>query len=135
VVFGTIILGTNVITAAQTNVVVEARRSADSSVVASYTMGSNPSASNFYSLRIIVENGAPLSDPNASLAGDIVNIVVKDQTGDRDAKSFTVSDRGTIVEVDFGSLDSDGNGFRTCGRFNTSATPASTRIPCRRATA
>jgi hypothetical protein len=111
VIFGTIILGTNVITALQTNVVVEARRSADSSVVASYAMGSNPSASNFYSLRIIVENAAPLSDPNASLAGDILNIVVKDPTGDRDAKTFTVSDRGTIVEVDFGSLDSDGNGL------------------------
>jgi len=98
------------ITAAQTNVVVEARRSADSSVVASYTMGSNPSASNSMPADHCGE-WRPIERSERLAGGG--HCQYRGQGPDRRPRrqKLHVSDRGTIVEVDFGSLDSDGNGL------------------------
>jgi hypothetical protein len=111
VLFGTVILGARVVTADDTEVVVEARRHVGGAVLASYAMGSNPAAGNYYSLRIPVENNVPFASPMASLAGDLLDVIVRDATGDLDSLAFTVGSRATVTKLDFGSLDSDQNGL------------------------
>lgn len=111
VVWGTIVLNQTAIAAANTDVSVEARRTPTGAAIAAYQMGGNASAGDFYTLRLIVESGLPLTDPNAVLSGDTIYLVVKNSAGDQDSKQIAVAGRGTISRVDFGSLDTNGNGI------------------------
>ena len=113
VVYGTIALGTTPVTAADTAVVVEARRTLPGPAIASYRMGDDPAANggNFYLLRLGLESGAPVADPSASATGDTLFLVVLDASGVRDQKTFTLGARGQITRIDFGNIDTDHNGL------------------------
>jgi hypothetical protein len=111
VLWGSVILDRVAVTAAATDVTIEARRTPSGPPVASYKMGSLSAAGNFYSLRLTVESSAPLSDPNALAIGESIYIVVKKGAADRDSKPVTIDGRGVIQRLDFGSLDADNDGI------------------------
>ena len=113
VLYGTIALDGAIVTAARTDVVVEARRSINGPAIASYRMGSNPQAGNFYSLRLKLESFTPLFDPASSQVGNALFIVVSDATGARAQANYTLAQRGEFLRMDFGSAipDSDGDGL------------------------
>jgi hypothetical protein len=113
VLYGTITLDGSPVTAARTDVVVEARRLTNGPAIASYRMGSNPELGSFYSLRVRLESLAPVLDTNASPAGANLFIVVRDTSGARQQAGYTVGERGQIQRLDFGAAipDSDGDGL------------------------
>lgn len=109
--FGTVTLDGVSITAADTSVFVEARKTPAGPAIASYQMGSLPAAGNFYSLRLNAEDVGPLADTNSVLLGSTVYLVVRNTLGDRDQKTFTLTERGLSARVNFGSVDTDGDGM------------------------
>lgn len=109
--WGRVILDGAAMTSANTEVTVEARRTATGPAIASYAMGSKAQYNDYYSLRLIVEAGLPLTMAEAVVAGDTVFIVVKRDGIDRDSKTVTIAGKGTVTQVDFGSLDSDNDGL------------------------
>lgn len=111
VIWGSIYIANAQVTAANTDVVVEARRTAFGPPIASYRMGAQANAGNYYSLRLAMESGAPLDNPNSVIAGDAIVLVARDASGDIDSKAFTVGTRGSVTRVDFGSLDTDSDGM------------------------
>ena len=110
-IYGTVALNGVVVTAADTAVVVEARKTPTGPAIASYQMGTSPGAGNFYSLTLSAEGSAPLSNTNAVLMGTTVYLVVRDDSGDRDQKTLTLSERGLSARINFGSVDTDGDGM------------------------
>jgi hypothetical protein len=110
VLYGTITLDGQPITAAQTDVRVEARRLIGSPPIASYRMGANDRLGNFYSLRLSLESSPPLTSPNASLAGEALFIVVVDGTGIRAQTGYSIGDPGAVQRLDFGATVPDGDG-------------------------
>jgi hypothetical protein len=129
VVYGTITLDNGAVTAARTDVVVEARRLINAPAIARYRMGDNPQVGNFYSLRLKLESVAPLLDPEASAGGASLLILVTDATGVRAQTSYTIGERGQLQRLDFGAAvpDSDGDGLPDAwellhfGNLNSSA--------------
>jgi hypothetical protein len=113
VLYGSIILDRQPVTAARTDIVVEARRLIAGPAIASYRMGSSPQAGDFYTLRLAVESLSPLSDPNASPVGEGLFIVVTDSTGLRLQTGYSVALPGTVQRLDFGesAVDADGDGM------------------------
>lgn len=113
ILYGTIVIGTNIVTAARSDVVVEARRTPTGPVVARYRMGTNPGLGSFYLLRIPVEAFGPASDTNASLAGETLYIVLRDASGEQGQTAYIIPERGAAQRVNFGVAvpDSDGNGL------------------------
>jgi hypothetical protein len=113
ILYGTITLDNQPVTAARADVVVEARRLISGPAVASYRMGSSSQAGGYYSLRIPLESALPLINPDASLTGDSLFIVVLDASGIRSQTTYTVGDRAMVQRLDFGSavLDGDGDGL------------------------
>ena len=109
--FGTIALDGIVVTAADTGVTVEARRTPTGLALASYRMGSDPKFGNFYSLKLDAETAAPLADADHLILGNTLYLVVRDEFGDRDLKSFAFTTRGQTVRVNFGAVDTDGDGM------------------------
>lgn len=108
-IYGSIALNGVVVTAANTGVIVEARRTATGLPVASYPMGSQTNAGNFYSLRIQGADIAPLSDSNNVALGSTLFLVVRDGTGVRAGRvdgggdePGEIGDGGTGVGVDGG---------------------------------
>src|SRR5262245_58868565 len=61
--YGTITLGSQLVTAANTNIVVEARTSLAGPAISSYRMGTAAAAGNFYVLKVILEELAPAVSP------------------------------------------------------------------------
>lgn len=111
IVWGSIILGTTPVTAANTSVVIEARRTPDGPAFNSYRMGTVPALGDRYSLRLAMEDAAPLRSASASLAGDHVFVVVRDSSGVRDTKEIILGGRGAFTQLDFGSADTDHDGL------------------------
>ena len=113
ILYGTIVIGTNPVTAARSDVVVEARRTQSGPAIASYRMGTNPGLGSFYLLRIPVEAFAPFKDTNASLAGVTLFIVLRDAVGVQGEASYAIPERGAVQRVNFGVpvSDSDRNGL------------------------
>lgn len=111
--FGTIVIGTNPVTAARSDVVIEARRTPTGAAIASYRMGTNPGLGSFYLLRVPVDAFGPAANTNASLAGDTLYIVLRDSTGVQGQAAYTIPERGAAQRVNFGVAvpDSDGNGL------------------------
>jgi hypothetical protein len=109
ILYGTITLDNLPVTADHTNVVVEARRTSDGPAIASYRMGSDSQAGNFYSLRLPLESVAPVLAENASETGDALVIVLRDSTGIRGQTNFTFGDRGFVQRADFGLAVADGD--------------------------
>ncbi|HXJ62065.1 MAG TPA: hypothetical protein VNU68_35960 [Verrucomicrobiae bacterium] len=111
--YGTIVIGTNPVTPARSDVVVEARRTPTGPAVATYRMGSNPGLGAFYALHIPVEASTPVANTNASLPGDTLYIVLCDASGVEGQATYTIPERGVVQRVNFGVavVDSDGNGL------------------------
>lgn len=115
ILYGSITLGNQPVTAEHKNIVVEARRSASGPAIARYRMGDNAQFGNFYSLRISLESATPLLDLDASLTGDNLFIVVLDAGGVRQQATFKVANRATVQRLDLGGAvletDSDNDGL------------------------
>jgi len=113
ILYGQIVISNQLITASRTDVVIEARRTLNGPVIASYTMGSNPKLTNLYSLRLALEAFTPVSDGNSTLLGDALVIVLRDATGILGQKNYVIGTRGTTIRTDFviGSTDGDLNGL------------------------
>ena len=113
ILYGTITLDNAPVTADMTNVVVEARRTTNGPVVASYRMGSDPQFAHYYALRVPLESVAPLIDATNSQLGDRLLIILRDASGVRAQTNFTIVERGDVVRADFGTavFDSDGDGL------------------------
>ncbi len=103
VLYGVIVFGTNQVTPGASAFSVEARRP-NGSVVARYRMGDRADLGNFYLLTLKLEEIAPLSDPASLLVNESLTIAVVSNGVDRAAQSFTVSERGQVQRLDFGSL-------------------------------
>src|SRR5262245_35785384 len=89
ILYGTITLDNTPVTAELTNVMVEARRTVNGPIVASYRMGSDPQLGNYYSLRIPIESVAPILDTATAQAGDNLVILLRDASGVRAQTNFT----------------------------------------------
>ena len=114
ILYGTITLGSQPVTAADTNVIVEARRTANGPAIASYRMGSEASIDGFYRLKIPLEELAPVTEsPDSSLAGDNLVLVVRTAAGVQAQLPYQIPERGHATRLDFGTavLDSDGDGL------------------------
>jgi hypothetical protein len=111
ILYGTITLDGLMVTATQTNVVVEARRTANGPAIASYRMGADAQVGSFYSLKIPNESLSPMSDAAATPTGDVLFITLQDGSGLRGQTNYTVQERGSVARVDFGTavFDSDGD--------------------------
>lgn len=102
VYYGQVYIGTNQITAANTEVVIEARRTPAGAALASYRMGANPAFANNYSLRVNLESVAPIGNSQAFQSGDSLYLTLTDATGVRDQKAANIGARGQLTRVDFG---------------------------------
>jgi hypothetical protein len=109
VVYGVITLGAVPVTAADTNVIVEARKSLSGPVVARYRMGDSLACADAYSLEIPLEAFFPLVDTNASRVGALVYLSVRDPSGVRDTRTLAIAQRGQLVRLDFAEPDTDGD--------------------------
>ncbi len=97
IIYGTITLGSNQVTAAQTNVIVSASATLNGPPIDTYQMGSLPGAGNDYSLRITLESLEPVANPAAALSNQLVYISVNDGTGVRAQASVVIGGRGAIT--------------------------------------
>lgn len=113
VIYGSVVIGSTPITAAQTEVVIEARRNPGGQVVASYRMGSDTALGNYYSLNLKLESVGVTTHTNASQLGEGVDIVLIDSSGVVGQTHYQIGERGSVKRVDFGAPveDADGNGL------------------------
>ena len=118
ILYGTIALDGIAVLPSNTNVVVEARRTANGPAVATYRMGDNPDAVNFYALKIPLEEQAPLDTPaTSSLITNSLFIVVREATTDRGQQTYVIPERGHVTRLDFdidpltGPPDTDTDGL------------------------
>src|SRR5204863_10122132 len=93
ILYGTITLDNLPVTAAMTNVIIEARRTTNGPAIATYRMGSDQQAGNSYSLQVSIESLAPIADTNASQAGDALLILLRDDSGIRGHTTSTIVKR------------------------------------------
>lgn len=112
VFFGTIAIDNAFVTALQSDVTVELRRTPNGTPLSQYRMGDDANVGNRYTLRARVESEAPLEDPDASLLGDTLWITVSKNGIVRDQTSQTLAHRGAFIPLNFGDLDSDGDGMQ-----------------------
>lgn len=110
-VWGNVLVGGKLVTAAQTDIVVEARRSLSGPTLASYRMGSSAAAGNFYSLAIPLESVKPIQNQKATTTGETVLILVHNGQFVRYLTLYTVGGRGQITRLDLGDVDTDNNGL------------------------
>lgn len=113
ILYGAITLNGQVITALSNQVSIEARRTTNGPAIASYRMGAQAVATNFYVLRLPLEELAQVAAPNASLVGDTVYLVIKVGLLDGPLLAYTFPESGVAQRLDFGiaSADSDNDGL------------------------
>jgi len=113
VLYGSIVLSNQAVTAARTDISIEAKRTAGGPVIASYRMGSSAGLGSFYSLKFRLEAPGTLTDTNASQVGDTLILEVRDNTGLRAQTNYTLMGRGRVERLDFGTAldDIEGNGI------------------------
>ena len=113
VFYGTIAIHNQAITnnAAGTNVLIEAHRSADGQLLASYRMGSATSQGQlFYVLRIPMED-APASSVAVAEPEDTLTLIVKRANNVQFSSNNVPLVSGVATRIDFGvSVDTDRNG-------------------------
>lgn len=114
ILYGTITLGSQPVSAADTNVIVEARRTANGPAIATYRMGSDTTVGGFYRLKIPLEELAPVAEsPDSSLVGDSIVLIVRNPSGVMAQLPYQIPERGHAQRLDFGTavLDSDNDGL------------------------
>jgi hypothetical protein len=113
VIYGTIAIQNRAVTnnTAGTNVVIEAHRTSDNQLLASYQMGSSTSQGKlFYALRVPMED-APASSSSLAEPNDALTLIVKKVNAVQFTTNNIPATSGTALRVDFGaSVDADGNG-------------------------
>jgi len=100
VVYGLITLGGVPVTSTNTNVVISASAQLNGAAIATYQMGSLPSAGNFYSLRVPLESLLPVASPTATVSNQQVYVSVNDGTGIRAQARVIIGDRGAMLRLD-----------------------------------
>ena len=110
-VYGTIAIGGRPITRADSTVTIEARRTSNGPLLASYRMGSRASLGDFYyALRIPVANPADASQAQAVLGESLV-VTVRSATGVAHQVVHRVTEPGVALRLDFGAgVDINGDG-------------------------
>ncbi len=109
--YGAIEMDGHFVTAAETDVIVEARRLPTGATIARYVMGSQASASNFYALKIRLESPAPDDILHAAETGTTLYITVLRGTMVKNQLEYDMGDRGAVKRLDFGNIDTDGDGL------------------------
>ena len=109
--YGTVSVAGKTITAKDTSLVVEARHTLGGPVLASYRMGDDPNAGDYYLLRIPMDEIAPAVDGTRAVAGDNLLILLRNSTGIVDQRSVAIAERGAAARADFGNPDADANGI------------------------
>jgi hypothetical protein len=116
-IYGSITVDGQLLTAARTNYVIQASRSPGGSPIASYRMGASTSMSNQYLLTLELEELAQVQSPTASLVGDMLYITIRSNatvlaTGQ--ALLHLIPERGHVRRLDITvgtNPDSDGDGL------------------------
>ncbi len=111
VFYGAIAIEGSFVTAAETNVTVELRRSENGPALVTYQMGQEAAAGDRYLLRAPMESGAPLRNEGASIVGDTVWVAVRKGAVLHGTQSHVIAGRGEFVNLNFGDVDSDGDGM------------------------
>jgi hypothetical protein len=111
VLYGTIAVGNRAITRVNSDVAIEARRSPNGPVIASYRMGTLPRLGEFfYELRLELEE-APAESPRAFLIGQSVLLTVRNTRGVQFQVTHVLADSGVAQRLDFGtSVDTQNDG-------------------------
>lgn len=131
ILYGTITIGSQPVTDADTNVVVEARRTLNGPTIATYRMGSDATMGGFYRLNLRLEELTPVADADeASRVGDAIVLVVRNASGVQLQLPYQVPERGHAQRLDFGTTvdDSDNDGlpdvweFAVFGNLNPTGT-------------
>lgn len=113
IVYGSITVEGQPLTAADQQFRIEVRRFVTGPAVVVTTVGAEASAGDLYVVRIPIESGLPLDNPNAALVGDdLVVVVTQDDTVVEQAP-FTIAARGEPLRIDLGQVlsDSDEDGL------------------------
>lgn len=109
--YGVVSLNNQPITAARTDVIVEARRTLNGPAISRYRMGSEARAGSFYSLRIATEAFGPVGNPSAAQSGENLFIVVT--TGGASvltSRQQVIGERGAVQRLDLGTANPDSDG-------------------------
>ena len=109
--YGAIEMDGHWVTAADTDVTVQARRLPTGASIASYRMGSQPSATNFYALKVSLESPAPADIMKAAGTGTTLYITVLKGTMVKNQLEYEMGSRGAVMRLDFGNIDTDGDGL------------------------
>jgi hypothetical protein len=114
-VYGTLQLDGHPVTAIQTDIVIEVRRTPDGPALATYRMGDEPRLGDFYRLKVRLEAAPPLSALEASLAGDRLYLVARRGADVLVRETLDVGSRALITRRDLtlanANPDQDGNGL------------------------
>ena len=108
-IYGSITLSNVPITAARTDIVIEARRTSNGPAIASYRMGANSALGDFYALTLALESVASVTNDNVSQVGDSVFITVLEGGNLRGQTGFLIAERGVAERIDFGAVVTDGD--------------------------
>ena len=114
IIYGVITRNGLPVHATDTDVVLEARRNSDGTVVASYRMGDSARSGDNFTLRVPLEVFTPVFDPLSSLTGTAMTIVASDFNGVFAEVPFTMGGRGQFHQMNinhFLGFDSDGDGL------------------------
>lgn len=111
VVYGTIAFDNRAVTRADSDVFIEARRSPNGPVLATYRMGTLPRLGDFlYELRLELEE-SPAESPRAFLLGQSVFLTVRNTRGVQFQTTHVLTDSGVAQRLDFGtSIDTQNDG-------------------------
>jgi hypothetical protein len=111
ILYGTIAIGNRAITAADSSVLIEARRTPGAPPLASYRMGSRPRlGTHLYELRLQLEE-TPAASHRAFEPGQSVHLTVRNASGVQFQTVHVISDTGVAQRLDFGlPIDSRGLG-------------------------
>jgi len=103
ILYGTVVVGTNPVTAGATGFVVEVRRT-NGLPVARYRMGDRADAGNFYTLAIKLEELTPRRDASSVMVNEALTIVVVSNSVEQVQQTFTLAERGQVTRLDLGTL-------------------------------
>ena len=110
-IYGTIEMDGHIVTAADTTVIIEARRLPTGATIARYVMGSQSSASNYYALKIRLESPAPDDIMQAAETGTTLYLTVLKGAMVKNQLEYDMGERGAVKRLDFGNIDTDGDGL------------------------
>ena len=110
-IYGTIEMDGHIVTAADTTVIIEARRLPTGATIARYVMGSQASASNYYALKIRLESPAPDDIMQAAETGTTLYLTVLKGAMVKNQLEYDMGERGAVKRLDFGNIDTDGDGL------------------------